>query len=215
MIVDYHRLADQATSYVLRSDDLPFFSTFIQNLTPFITGLGSFPALEVALQIYGADNEPYLEAVGVVTALEALITKKDEKNRLTYRLGMRTANLLGRDADKHKSIFRQIKQFYDLRSRIVHGDELDGKLTKRLAEVDAMGASQKSTFICDGPRIKWQEQVNMSDLIDESAFDEERRTEVQGIASGFLPTMLTGGQRRKVLRNQHGRTPVHCVTWRR
>ena len=79
MVVDYHRLADQQTSYALRSEDVPFFSTFAQNLAPCMFGLGAFPALETALQIYGADHGPHLEAVGVVTALEALITKTDEK----------------------------------------------------------------------------------------------------------------------------------------
>lgn len=187
MVVDYHRLADQTTSYVLRSDDVPFFSTFMQNLTPFIVGLGSFPALETALQIYGADNGPYLEAVEVVTALEALITKKEEVEGLTYRLGMRAANLLGRDADERKNIFRQVKQFYGLRSRIVHGAELDDKLTKRLDELETMRELLRRVLLCVmALTSNGKKMPDIPDLIDELAFDEERRRQVQETASGFL-----------------------------
>jgi hypothetical protein len=67
----------------------PPFSTFMQNLTPFMHELGRFPALETALQIFGAENRPHLGSVEVVTTLEALITKNDEVEGLTYRLAMR------------------------------------------------------------------------------------------------------------------------------
>jgi hypothetical protein len=42
-----------------------------------------------------------------VTGLEALLTKKEENEGLTYRLSMRTANLLGHDVEERKSIFRK------------------------------------------------------------------------------------------------------------
>jgi hypothetical protein len=81
------------------------FSTFMQNLPPFMHELGRFPALETALQIFGAENGPHLGAVEVVTALEALITKNDEVEGLTYRLGMRAVvpEILSRSAWEGKA----------------------------------------------------------------------------------------------------------------
>ena len=152
-----------------------------------VLAFGLRESSSTALQLYGADHGPHLEAVGVVTALEALITKKDEKEGLTYRLGMRAAHLLGRDADERNNIFRQVKQFYDLRSRIVHGDEIDDKLTKRLDELETMRELLRRTLLSVMALVSnGKKRSDIADLIDESAFDEERRREVQGMASGFL-----------------------------
>jgi hypothetical protein len=187
MTIDYQRLASQTTSYVLNSEEIPFLVAFRERVGPFFRTLESFPAFNMAFQLYGVDNPPTMEAVELVTAFESLITKKDETEGLTYRLAMRTANLMGRDADERKTIFRQVKQFYGLRSRIVHGAELDDKLTRRLEEIDSMRELLRRlllslmALLSDGKR-----QADIPDLIDELAFDEDRRKEVQKTASGFL-----------------------------
>ncbi len=187
MTIDYQRLASQTTSYVLNSDEIPFFVAFRERAGAFFCELESFPAFNTACQLYGGDNPPTMEAVELVTAFESLITKKDETEGLTYRLAMRTANLMGRDADERRAIFRQVKQFYGLRSRLVHGAELDDKLARRLDELDSMRELLRRlllslmALLSDGKRL-----TDIPDLIDELAFDEDRRKEVQKAASGFL-----------------------------
>ena len=122
-----------------------------------------------------------------MTALEALITKSEEVEGLTYRLGMRVANLLGRDANERKNIFRQVKQFYGLRSRIVHGAQHDDRLTKRLDELETMRELLRRVLLSVmALTTSGQKMSDVPDLLDELAFDEERRREVQGMASGFL-----------------------------
>jgi hypothetical protein len=134
MVVDYMTFGTQTTSYVLRSSEIPFLLAFRERLVPVLQQMSSFPMVETALDLYGSDNGERLDVVGAVTALEALLTKKDETEGLTYRLSMRIANLLGHDVDARKAIFRDVRNFYNLRSRIVHGAELDTKQRNRLSE---------------------------------------------------------------------------------
>ena len=98
MVVDYGILSMQSTSYNLELEEVPFFSAFTHSIFPVMDSLDQYPALSQALSLYGADNGDYLNAVGSMTALEALLTKKEETEGLTYRLALRIANLLGSDA---------------------------------------------------------------------------------------------------------------------
>jgi hypothetical protein len=186
LVVDYHRLADQTESYALNSADVSSLSIFVRKLTPFMHSLGRFRALETALQIFGAENGPRLGAIEVVTALEALITKKDEVEGLTYRLAMRTANLLGRDAVDRKSIFRQVKQFYGVRSRLVHGAE-DDKIVRRLDELEPMRELLRRLLLSVMSLLgSGYQLLDIPDLIDELAFDDKKRREIQELASAFF-----------------------------
>jgi len=59
--------------------------------------------------------------VDYITSMEALLTKRGEPS---LRLSLRMALLLGRSARKTAVVFEFMKLVYDLRSRLVHGDEL-------------------------------------------------------------------------------------------
>jgi hypothetical protein len=128
-----------------------------------------------------------MEVVELMTAFEALVTKKEEVEGLTYRLALRVANLLGRDPEERKNIFRQVKQFYGLRSRIVHGADIDSKMKRRFDELEAMRELLRRLLLsvmalaANGQRLS-----EIPDLVDELAFDDERRREVQQVASAFL-----------------------------
>jgi hypothetical protein len=180
-------LSMPTTSYDLQVDETPFLLAFRKKIRPLLSCLDSYPALMTALSLYSADNGEYLDAVGSITALEALLTKKEENEGLTYRLSLRTANLLGHDADSRKDIFRKIKNFYNLRSKIVHGVELDDKLRERLNELDSMREMVRRVLLSvmalysAGTR-----PVDLPDLLDELAFDDENRKQVCASASKFL-----------------------------
>lgn len=187
MVVDYMAIAAQQTSYVLHSTEIPFLVAFRENLGPLLRKMSSFPSVETALHLYGADNGERLDAVGAVTALEALLTKRGETEGLTHRLSMRVANLLGHDVDARKLIFRNVKNFYDLRSKIVHGTELDTKLLNRLNELDYLRETLRRVLLSVMALLsEGMPHADLPDLLDDLALDDEKRKQVQGAALKFL-----------------------------
>jgi len=187
MVVDYTTIAAQKTSYVLHSTEIPFLLAFRENLVPLLRKMGSFPSVETALYLYGEDNGERSDVVGAVTALEALLTKKEETESLTYRLSMRIANLLGHDVDARKAICLDVKNFYNLRSRIVHGVELDKKLLNRLNELDSLRETLRRVLLSVMALIsEGMHPAELPDLLDDLALDDEKRKQVQATASKFL-----------------------------
>lgn len=59
--------------------------------------------------------------VEATIALEALITDEEEKGEIQFKLARRVASLVGDDPVLQKRAFDLLRQFYDLRSKIVHG----------------------------------------------------------------------------------------------
>jgi Apea-like HEPN len=188
MVVDYQFLASQTTSYVLNSTEIPFLLAFRDNLVPVFRNISSFPTVATALHLYGQDNGEQSDVVGAVTALEALLTKEDEREGLTYRLSVRVANLLGRDADERKRISRDVKSFYDLRSTIVHGSRLRPKLLNRLNELDSLRETLRRVLLSVMALLSQgvARPTDLPDLLDDLAFDDEKRKQVQAIASKSL-----------------------------
>lgn len=72
--------------------------------------------------------------VDLVIAAESLFLGEKEKEVITYRLSMRSARLLVAP-EKRQEMFEWIKDMYDLRSAIVHGDRKPSKSkVKKIAE---------------------------------------------------------------------------------
>jgi hypothetical protein len=118
------RLRVETKTYNLNAVEIPAFCEFHANISPVLGRLSSFPAAEFALLLYSANDGERLDFSAAVTALEALLTKDGETEGLTYRLSMRIANLLGPDATARKAKFNEMKKFYNLRSKIVHGSPI-------------------------------------------------------------------------------------------
>jgi len=187
MVVDYGILGMQSKSYDLEAEEIPFFLVFSKSVIPLLSSLDAYPALSLALSLYSADNGEHLDAVGSVTAVEALLTKKEETEGLTYRLALRIANLLGNDANSRKEIFRQVKDFYNLRSKIVHGVTLDTKLRGRLDALDSLREIVRKVLL--SAMALYSEgttPTTLPDVLDETALDDESRKRVCATASKFL-----------------------------
>jgi hypothetical protein len=187
MSVDYFVLRWQKTTYTLNLAEIPFLKAFRQNLLPTVREISSFPAAEFALYLYGSNDDERFDLIGAITALEALLTKKEEIEGLTYRLSMRTANLLGHDVGSRKEMFRHLKKFYNLRSKMVHGAQLDAKLSSQLTEVDSLRETLRKVLLSVIALFSEGERPDeLPDLLDDLAFDDEKRKQVQGKASKFL-----------------------------
>jgi hypothetical protein len=57
-------------------------------------------------------------------SIESLFSKKGEGiDSISYKLSLRFCKLLQNNFEERRTLFKEIKSFYDLRSKIVHGDE--------------------------------------------------------------------------------------------
>jgi hypothetical protein len=187
MVIDYSFIAAQTTHYVLNSTEIMTLASFRENLLPVLRKINLFPAGSLALDLYSAENRDEQDAIGAITALEALLTKKEETEGLTYRLSMRTANLLGRDAESRKQIFRDVKSFYHLRSKLVHGVQLDPKMLNQLRELYSLRETLRKVLLSALALFAEEEgALDLPTISDELAFDEQKRTAVQARASQFL-----------------------------
>lgn len=179
MTVDYSWIASQTTQYVLNSIEVPSLKTFRDNLLPILREIGRFPAAGLAMTLYGAENGDERDAIAAITALEALLTKKDETEGLTYRLSMRTANLLGQDASARKQIFQDVKHFYNLRSKLVHGVQPDTKMLNQLNDLNSLRDTVRRVLLSALALFAQEGRVvNLPEILDECAFDDQKRTEV-------------------------------------
>lgn len=63
-------------------------------------------------------------------SLEALFSKEEEKTEMRYRLSNRIAVFLGNNKKNRLKIRSEIRDLYDLRSKIVHGSVIKSELNK-------------------------------------------------------------------------------------
>ncbi len=68
--------------------------------------------------------------------LESLFQKGNERQELSYRLSLRVARFCGRDSQERKAIFGLMREAYNLRSRLVHGDQSTGSDSSIQQRVD-------------------------------------------------------------------------------
>jgi hypothetical protein len=186
MTVDYGQLGLSTDSYDLRADEGPFVVAFTEAVLPLLSAIDKYPTLATALALYSEDRGGALDVVGSISALEALLTKREETEGLSYRLSLRVANLLGFDADSRKNTFKDVKKFYNLRSRIVHGTALDGKMMQGL-DIGSIRETLRRVLL--SVMALYSEGLRpdtLPDRLDELALDEEARTETCSAASKFL-----------------------------
>jgi hypothetical protein len=91
--------------------------------------------LNLALQSFSDMYErhsfrPDTRLVDTITAAEALLGTGSE---LRFRLSFRVAAILGNNHDDRGEIFRQMRDYYDVRSAVVHGGTLSDRQREQLA----------------------------------------------------------------------------------
>lgn len=98
----------------------------------------------VALSRFNASfaSDSILILVDLATALEAvLIDSQDGTANISTSLRNRAATLLNTNDDSAANIFNDVKVFYDLRSRLVHGSDLTEKqLHKKIVSISTVDA---------------------------------------------------------------------------
>ena len=109
--------------------DLDSFHSFVTHMDSILTQpkspMSEWHFLEVALLFLSAAffSEGLQQLLLHITALEALFGEKKEREGLTNLLAKRLASVLGKSDQERKEIKKSFQDLYDLRSRLVHGDE--------------------------------------------------------------------------------------------
>jgi hypothetical protein len=194
--LDYTWLGNPLRSYTLLAADVPFFGAFSRALLPQLEALQKAaypevpPPLEIALLLYNQEERDVRVAVlNALTALEALLTNETNAE-LGYRLSLRVANLLESDDAARLNRFTEMKEFYELRSKIIHGSasKLGQKLQNRLQAVDSLRETLRRTILSvmaifvDSNSMG----IRLDEILDRIIFDEPRRKEIQKLAAKFL-----------------------------
>jgi hypothetical protein len=90
-------------------------------------GYGRGPGnLELALRSFASSYDRFpanqdSQLVDIITAAEALLGTDTE---ITFRLAFRVAGMLGRTTTERVQVFNDMKRFYEVRSKVVHGAAL-------------------------------------------------------------------------------------------
>jgi hypothetical protein len=125
---------DFSTSYELTSADVALIQGAYTALKT-LEGMGDKTrALSLALRVFSSIYErDHFRAddrlVDSVTAIEAALRLDTD---LSFRSSFQVAGLLAGSDDDRATIFRDMKTFYDTRSKVVHGGELKPKHTAAL-----------------------------------------------------------------------------------
>ena len=77
----------------------------------------------------------YTRLVDNVTALEALLGTTVE---ISFRLSAKVAGILANDDDERVAIYNQVRDYYDTRSRVVHGEPLKAKYSQYLTDYETL-----------------------------------------------------------------------------
>lgn len=94
--------------------------------------------LPLAIRYFSASYERQLPSdavVDLVTSLEAVLGTDVE---IIYRLSMRVAQILATSDAERVHIFRDVKRWYRLRSKLVHGGELKPLEAELLADLEPL-----------------------------------------------------------------------------
>ena len=104
-------------------------------------GYGRSPGnLQVALRAFMATYDRWpaysdSQIIDAITAIEALLGTETE---ISYRLSLRVAALLAANDDERGTLFNLMRDFYDARSKIVHGAHLKDKQQKLLQRIEEL-----------------------------------------------------------------------------
>jgi hypothetical protein len=179
--------------FSLNSAELPIFNALRDCLRTILESANKkqtsiLASLELAFDLYAREEFEDIEIVNALTALEALLLN-DSKTELTYRLSMRVAHLLGADAPSRRQLFEDMKDFYDVRSAVVHGSQIKPKHQTRMEQSDILREIVRKTLLTVLPLVAaGMARPQLDLLLDEVVLDENVRLSVQKTAAKFLLT---------------------------
>lgn len=186
MSIDYQFVQQFAPRYTFNSTEIPFFLTFLERLGSVWQIVDQYPQLDLAMHRYCTESARYGDPIELMISLEALLVPEEEG--IAFRLAQRVANLIGPDAPARKELFKQIRDLYGLRSRIVHGSKLRPRELSAARQLDELREITRRVLLCV---IALAADVDLSadsyaSLLNDLCLDDDLRRSVQAKASKVL-----------------------------
>lgn len=135
---DYH-MKDQNKSFITNSEELNLLKDLYTKLIKLdLYKEPKFSRLKNAVEFFNRANDTHwvvLKITMLFIALESLFS--DTKDEISYKIRLRTAFFLyPENKERRKQIFELLKIGYDIRSKFLHGSELnDSKNQKKLEKI--------------------------------------------------------------------------------
>ena len=175
-------------TYFFDPAEMDCFKKFDVDLSSAFSELRNFPKLALAGSYFDdsfGEKAQENQIVDIFISLEALLLEKADE--LVLRLATRMANLLGADGDERKRVSDEVKDFYNVRSKIVHGEILKPKQVELVREVGRLRELARRAILSSvALGLEVGLGVEFIALLDAMSLDENQRTNVQKKASRFL-----------------------------
>jgi hypothetical protein len=152
-----------------------------------LDAVGDVDSISIAFQRY---KDALLQSVtvesqitSVITCLEALYLKADERMELSHRLGQRVSALLRFHGFIPLEVYNDVRQAYDIRSTFIHGSQI-GKEKQQSAQKlckEIMEYARVSLLIFF--QLKDLEKDKMINRLDNSLLDENAFQKAKELAS--------------------------------
>jgi hypothetical protein len=185
MAVDYQLLQQYAPHYEFNCADLRNYLIFYIRLLELTVAASKYPEVDLAITRYCRETSQHGDVVDLMIALEALLVPEEEG--IAFKLSQRVANLLGPDAASRKHLFQKIKDFYGLRSKIVHGAKTKSKDLRVEVELDELREITRRVILSV---LALTEEIKLgagfAALLNEMCLDDDIRRTTQEKASLLL-----------------------------
>jgi len=189
-------------NYILEREEAEDFKEFYRKSLRFRDDGKMFIALERFNLAYEKkrfeDN-----IIDYVIALEALFGKKENKSRLGMRIGLKSGFLVGDSKEKITEIYKFMRGVYELRSSIVHGDEI--KIPMKIGKEYYTDSQLKSAIIkkireiirCffDGERFKTKKEAFA--IIEEELKSDEKSLPKYKSGEAIIESVLDKVKRKR------------------
>ena len=126
----------------LQIEDFRSFHEILPNYLDLLVNPNSPKSIQgfgVAIRRFRSIYERYLpddpeRLLDIAFAFEAIFLNDGDNKDLSYRLALRAARLLGKTLKERHEIFDSVKNLYNFRSKIAHGETLDTIKSKNVAD---------------------------------------------------------------------------------
>lgn len=174
--------------YKFTSNDIKPFSSLLNKMKPLLPIPFETPAdsLSIAFQRYkDALLQPVTtesQITSVITCLEALYLKADERMELSHRLGQRVSALLRFHGFTPLEVYNDVRQAYDIRSTFIHGSQIEKEKQQSAQKLckEIMEYARVSLLILF--QLKDAEKDKVINRLDNSLLDENALQKAKELA---------------------------------
>lgn len=98
---------------------MPFYPVVLKNGNEYLRTAMQF------LYLGRFEDLTHITIVHCMVALEALLTLSGQPTEIGYKLSNRAAILLGKNTEERRKFRKEFSDFYNIRSRVIHGDFIE------------------------------------------------------------------------------------------